>query len=452
MDYYLSGFAALFDGITTNAPSTGATIALILSFLLLICSAFVSGSEIAFFSLTPADMNELEEERTANDRRILALLADSERLLATILCSNNFVNVAIILLLNYFFLGGDNPVIAFGDNTVMEFLFMTVLLTFLLLLFGEVMPKITASQKRLAMARLCAPAYGVLVKLWWPVSWLLLKSGRVTDHIKSTQQLSVDDLEQALELTDKKEIADEQQMLKGIIRFGGEMAREVMTPRVDIVDLDVRTPFPEVIKCIVENNYSRIPVFAGTEDHITGILYIKDLLPHLNKPANFRWQTLVRPATFVPETKMIDDLLRDFQAAKVHIAIVVDEFGGTSGLVTMEDIIEEIVGEINDEYDDDERTFTRLNQNTFVFEAKTLLTDFRRIMQLPDDAFDDVAADADTLAGLVLELKGEFPTEHERIQHGRFTFEIMEMDERRIVKIKVIVKPLKTQDNTDEKG
>ena len=452
MDYYLSGFAALFDGITTNALSTGATIALILSFLLLICSAFVSGSEIAFFSLTPADMNELEEERTANDRRILGLLADSERLLATILCSNNFVNVAIILLLNYFFLGGDNPVIAFGDNTVMEFLFMTVLLTFLLLLFGEVMPKITASQKRLAMARLCAPAYGVLVKLWWPVSWLLLKSGRVTDHIKSTQQLSVDDLEQALELTDKKEIADEQQMLKGIIRFGGEMAREVMTPRVDIVDLDVRTPFPEVIKCIVENNYSRIPVFAGTEDHITGILYIKDLLPHLNKPANFRWQTLVRPATFVPETKMIDDLLRDFQAAKVHIAIVVDEFGGTSGLVTMEDIIEEIVGEINDEYDDDERTFTRLNQNTFVFEAKTLLTDFRRIMQLPDDAFDDVAADADTLAGLVLELKGEFPTEHERIQHGRFTFEIMEMDERRIVKIKVIVKPLKTQDNTDEKG
>ena len=452
MDYYLSGFAALFDGITTNAPSTGAIIALILSFLLLICSAFVSGSEIAFFSLTPADMNELEEERTANDRRILGLLADSERLLATILCSNNFVNVAIILLLNYFFLGGDNPVIAFGDNTVMEFLFMTVLLTFLLLLFGEVMPKITASQKRLAMARLCAPAYGVLVKLWWPVSWLLLKSGRVTDHIKSTQQLSVDDLEQALELTDKKEIADEQQMLKGIIRFGGEMAREVMTPRVDMVDLDVRTPFPEVIKCIVENNYSRIPVFAGTEDHITGILYIKDLLPHLNKPANFRWQTLVRPATFVPETKMIDDLLRDFQAAKVHIAIVVDEFGGTSGLVTMEDIIEEIVGEINDEYDDDERTFTRLNQNTFVFEAKTLLTDFRRIMQLPDDAFDDVAADADTLAGLVLELKGEFPTEHERIQHGRFTFEIMEMDERRIVKIKVIVKPLKTQDNTDEKG
>lgn len=444
MDYYLSGFTALFDGITLNAPTTGAIIALVLSLLLLICSAFVSGSEIAFFSLSPADMDELEERRSANDRRVLSLLADSERLLATILCSNNFVNVAIIILLNYFFIGGTPPVIAFGGNTVMEFAFMTVLLTFLLLLFGEVMPKIAAAQKPLAMARFCAPAYSVLVKLWWPVSWLLLKSGRVTEHIKSTQQLSVDDLEQALELTDKQDIADEQQMLKGIIRFGGEMAREVMTPRVDMVDLDVKTPFPEVIKCIVENNYSRIPVYSGSEDHITGILYIKDLLPHLNKPANFRWQTLVRPATFVPETKMIDDLLRDFQAAKVHIAIVVDEFGGTSGLVTMEDIIEEIVGEINDEYDEDERTFTRLNQNTFVFEAKTLLTDFRRIMQLPDDTFDDVAPDADTLAGLLLELKGEFPQLHERLNYDRFTFEVMEMDERRIVKIKVIEKSQKT--------
>lgn len=443
MDYYQSGFAALFDGITFNAPTTGAIVALILALFLLVCSAFVSGSEIAFFSLSPADMSALDESRSPADRRILALLADSERLLATILCSNNFVNVAIILLLNYFFLGGTPPVVSFGGNTVMEFLFMTVLLTFLLLLFGEVMPKIASAQKPLAMARLCAPAYTVLVRLWWPVSFLLLRAGRVTEHIKPSQQLSVDDLEQALELTDKQEIADERQMLKGIIRFGGEMAREVMTPRVDMVDLDVRTPFPEVIQCIVENNYSRIPVYAGSEDHITGILYIKDLLPHLGKPASFRWQTLVRPATFVPETKMIDDLLRDFQAAKVHIAIVVDEFGGTSGLVTMEDIIEEIVGEINDEYDDDERTFTRLNQNTFVFEAKTLLTDFRRIMQLPDDAFDDVAPDADTLAGLLLELKGEFPTEHERITHDRFTFEIMEMDERRIVKIKVIVKPQK---------
>ena len=439
MDSFLSGFTAFFSDIYFQTPSTGALIALGLALVLLMCSAFVSGSEIAFFSLSPADMAELEERRTSTDSRILRLLDDSERLLATILCSNNFVNVAIIMLLNYFFLGGPRPVVSFGTNTVLEFLFMTVLLTFLLLLFGEVMPKIASAQKPLAMARMCAPAYSLLIKLWWPVSWLLLKSGRVTHHIKSNQQLSVDDLEQALELTDKQEIADEQQMLKGIIRFGGEMAREVMTPRVDMVDLDVKTPFPEVIKCIVENNYSRIPVYSGTEDHITGILYIKDLLPHLNKPASFRWQTLVRPATFVPETKMIDDLLRDFQAQKVHIAIVVDEFGGTSGLVTMEDIIEEIVGEINDEYDEDERSYTRLNQNTYVFEAKTLLSDVRKILQLDDETFDNAAGDADTLAGLVLELKGEFPQLHERLTYENFTFEIMEMDERRIVKIKVIV-------------
>ena len=435
MDYFLSSIILIFDGITTQPPTTGAWIALCLSVVLLACSAFVSGSEIAFFSLSPADHAELEEERTPNDQRILRLLDDSERLLATILCSNNFVNVAIIMLLTYFFHG----TIDFGGNTWLEFLFMTVLLTFLLLLFGEVMPKIASAQKPLAMARLCAPAYGLLVKLWWPVSWLLIKSGRLTSHIHAAQQLSVDDLEQALELTDKKEIADEQQMLKGIIRFGGEMAREVMTPRVDIVDLDIKTPFPEVIKCVVENNYSRIPVYADTEDNIRGILYIKDLLPHLGKTANFRWQTLVRPATFVPETKMIDDLLRDFQAQKVHIAIVVDEFGGTSGLVTMEDIIEEIVGEINDEYDEEERAFTRLNQNTYVFEAKTLLSDFRKIMQLPEEALDEVAGDADTLAGLLLEIKGEFPQLHERITYDRYTFEVMEMDERRIVKIKVIV-------------
>jgi len=436
MDYHLSAVADFFSGITLMPPTLGAYIALALGLLLLLCSAFVSGSEIAFFSLSPADMNELEERRTSADRRVLQLLQDSERLLATILCSNNFVNVAIIMLLTFFF----NQTVDFGWNKVLEFLVMTVVLTFLLLLFGEIMPKIAAAQHPLRMARFCAPAYGVLVKLWWPVSSLLMKSTKLTSRLEMAhQQLSVDDLEQALEIKDKEEIADEQQMLKGIIRFGGEMAREVMTPRVDIVGLDIKTPFPEVIQCIVENNYSRIPIYADNEDNIKGILYIKDLLPHLGKPANFRWQTLVRPATFVPETKMIDDLLRDFQAQKVHIAIVVDEFGGTSGLVTMEDIIEEIVGEINDEYDEDERTFTRLNQNTYVFEAKTLLSDFRKIMQLPEDAFDNVAGEADTLAGLLLEIKGEFPQEHERIQHGRFTFEVMEMDERRIVKIKVIV-------------
>ena len=243
-----------------------------------------------------------------------------------------------------------------------------------------------------------------------------------------------------MELTDQKDIADESQMLQGIIRFGGEMAREVMTSRMDMVDLDIKMPYPEVLKCIIENNYSRIPVYQGTEDNIKGVLYIKDLLPHLNKPANFRWQSLIRPPYFVPETKMIDDLLRDFQANKVHIAIVVDEFGGTSGIVTMEDIIEEIVGEINDEYDDEEKPYQRLNQNTYIFEAKTLLTDFLKIMKLDDDYFEQVEGDADTLAGLLLEIKGDFPELHEKITYRKFTFDVLELDERRIVKIKVIVK------------
>ena len=441
MDYYLSGLTGLFDGITTQAPTMGAIVALVVAIVLLGCSAFVSGSEIAFFSLSPSDMNEIEDEKHPADIKIKRLLADSERLLATILCSNNFVNVAITLLLNYFFL----QTIDFGVNKLLEFVFTTIVITFMLLILGEIMPKIASGQNALRMARFCAPAYLVLERLWWPVATLLVGSTKLTNRILShaPQQLSVDDLEQALELTDKDEIREENQILQGIIRFGGEMAREVMTPRVDMVDLDIKTPFNEVLQCIVENNYSRIPIYAGSEDNIRGILYIKDLLPHLGKPATFRWQTLVRQATFVPETKMIDDLLRDFQAQKVHMAIVVDEFGGTSGLVTMEDIIEEIVGEIEDEYDEEEKTYQRLNQNTYVFEAKTLLSDFYKIVQVDDDTFDEVVGDADTLAGLLLELKGEFPTLHERLTYDRFVFEVLEMDERRIVKIKVIIKEAK---------
>jgi gliding motility-associated protein GldE len=251
--------------------------------------------------------------------------------------------------------------------------------------------------------------------------------------------LSVDDLEQALELTDKEELKEEQNMLEGIVRFGDETAKEVMTSRQDIVDLDIRSSYPDVIRCIVENNYSRIPVYQDSIDNVQGILYIKDLLPHLKKPATFRWQTLIRRPYFVPETKKIDDLLHEFQNNKVHIAIVVDEFGGTSGLITLEDILEEIVGEINDEYDEEEKTYSRINANTYLFEGKTLLTDFYRIVKVDDDVFEEVNGDADTLAGLLLELKGDFPKQHERIEYGAFKFEIVELDGHRISKIKVVI-------------
>lgn len=433
---YFQAIGDVFCSISYQQPTLGVIVAFCLALFLLLCSGFVSASEIAFFSLTPSDINEVEEGKHRSDKRIMALREDSERLLANILISNNLVNIAIITLLDFVFM----KVLDFGGSDVLQFILMTVVLTFLLLLFGEVIPKIYSAQHALAFCRFAAPALCNISKVLRPLSNLLIRSKVVTRRFvhSDTQSLTVDDLEKAMELTDQKDIAQESSMLEGIIRFGGEMAREIMTSRVDIVALNINTPFPEVLKCIVENNYSRIPVYQGTQDNIKGVLYIKDLLPHLGKPTSFRWQSLIRPPYFVPETKMIDDLLRDFQSNKVHMAIVVDEFGGTSGLVTMEDIIEEIVGEINDEYDDEEKPYQRLNQNTYMFEAKVLLADFMKILDLDDDYFEEVEGEADTLAGLLLEIKGEFPQLHERITYKDFSFEVMEMDERRIVKVKVI--------------
>lgn len=437
---FLEGIASFFtEQVTMTAPTTGAVIAIILAVILLGASAFVSGSEIAFFSLDPNDLNELEESDRPVDQKIMKLRSNQERLLATILISNNFVNVTIIMLCNFFFA----KVFVFHGayGTVLEFVVVSVVLTFLLLLFGEIMPKIFSSQNPLRFCRLACPGIHVLQKIFWPIENMLMSSKKLTDKVvpKSHHSISVDELEQALELTDKNEISDERNMLQGIIRFGDESVKEVMTPRIDVVDLDIKTPYDQVLKCIIDNVYSRIPIYQGSHDNVKGILYIKDLLPHLEKPAGFRWQTLIRPPYFVPETKKIDDLLNDFQTNKVHIAIVVDEFGGNSGIITLEDIIEEIFGEIEDEFDEEENDFVRLNQNTFVFEAKTMLSDFTRYLKLDDGFFEDVEGDADTLAGLLLEIKGEFPKLHECIDYRNFTFEVMEMDERRIRKIKVII-------------
>jgi gliding motility-associated protein GldE len=340
-------------------------------------------------------------------------------------------------LCNYFFA----EVIDFGTSVLLEFLVITVVLTFLLLLFGEIMPKIYSAQHTLKFCRFSAPILSVLRKVFSPLSGLLVKSSVIVNKCvsKKNYSISVDDLSQALELTDKDEISEESNILEGIIRFGDETAVEIMTSRLDVVDLEIHTPFSEVLKCVVDNAYSRIPVYEGSRDNVKGILYIKDLLPHLGKGDNFRWQTLVRAAYFVPETKKIDDLLRDFQTNKIHIAIVVDEFGGTSGIVTMEDIIEEIVGEINDEYDEEERSYVKLNDHTYVFEAKTLLSDFYKILKVDNDVFEDVEGEADTLAGLLLEIKGEFPVLHEKLDYENFHFEVLEMDARRILKVKVMI-------------
>ncbi len=438
----------MLNGVHFTAPSLGVWIAIILVIFLLMLSGYASASEIAFFSLSPTDLNKLEPDKNYTDKRIQILREDSERTLATVLITNNLVNVTIIMLCNYIFA----QVIDFGMALWLQFLCVTVLLTFLLLLFGEIMPKAYARQNSLKYCRMASGGIMFLRSLFWPIGSILMSSGVLAEKIvrRENHVLSVDDLEQALELTDNEEIKEEKSMLEGIIRFGDETAKEIMTPRQDIVDLNMQASFTDVLKCIVENNYSRIPVYQGNADNIRGVLYIKDLLPHIGKTSSFRWQSLIRPAYFVPETKKIDDLLREFQENKIHIAIVVDEFGGTSGLVTLEDVLEEIVGEINDEYDEEEKMFTRLNQNTYVFEGKTPLADFSRILDIDDEEFVDVEGDADSLAGLLLEIKGDFPKVGEKIVYRRFTFEILAIEERRISSVKVIIKGAAHQDSNQK--
>lgn len=422
--------------ITVNPISPSILVSILLAFFLILLSGFASASEIAFFSLSPADLEAMDPDKSPLDMLVQKLRDDSERTLATILITNNLVNVTIIMLCNYIL----TNLLTFSAEWL-QFLCVTILLTFLLLLFGEIIPKVYGSTNPLAFCRKAVKGVMFFRKLFWPIETILLKSGAFAEKVlqKENRQLSIDDLEQALELTDKSDIKDEQSMLQGIIRFGDETAKEVMTSRQDIIDLDIRCSYEDVLKCIVDNNYSRIPVYQDNKDNIRGVLYIKDLLPHLSKPANFRWQSLIRPSYFVPETKKIDDLLREFQENKVHIAIVVDEFGGTSGIVTLEDILEEIVGEINDEYDEEEHNYTKLDANSYIFEGKTLLNDFTKILNLPDDEFDDVEGDADSLAGLLLEIKGDFPVVHEILKYKRYTFEVLEIDERRISKVKVII-------------
>lgn len=428
---------ALAD-ISFNPISLGVVIAILITIILLGVSAFASASEIAYFSLSPSDLSELSEEHTEQDKAISMLRDDSERTLATILITNNFVNVTIIMLCNYIF----TSMVSFGEKAYwLQFLIVTVLLTFLLLLFGEIIPKVYSRENPLAFCRRSVNGILFFRRLFWMFETILLRSGFLASKvIKNDQQmLSVDELEHALELTDKNDIKEEQKMLQGIVRFGDETVREVMTSRQDIVALDINASFADVLKSVVENNYSRIPVYQNNDDNIKGVLYIKDLLSHLAKPVNFKWQTLMRSPHFVPETKRLDDMMKDFKENKVHIAIVVDEFGGTSGLITLEDILEEIVGEINDEYDEEDTSYSKLSYNTYIFDGKTLLSDVTKILEVNDDYFSEIEGDADSLAGLLLEIKGDFPTMHERIEYRNFIFEILKVDGRRISKVKITI-------------
>ena len=427
-----AGWAVGFD-----APTAGSVIAIVTALLLLVLSGFVSASETSFFSLSPDELKRISQDDSFRGRKADSLLSDSERLLATILTANNLVNVAIILLLDLAF----SQMMSFGAQWV-EFLVLTVILTFVLLLFGEIIPKLYSAHNSLSFSLRAAPLLAVLTVLLRPVSSMLMRSKVLSDHVqpKKNFNISVDQLEHALELTDSDDIQDEHQLLEGVIRFGDETVVDIMTSRIDMIMLDIRAGYSDVMKCIKENFYSRVPVYSGTSDNIKGILYIKDLLPYLEKGDGFRWQSLIRPAFFVPETRKIDDLLHDFQTGRVHMAIVVDEFGGTSGLVTLEDVIEEILGEINDEFDDDSVSYRKTGPDTYVFEGKTLLSDFFRIVDLDEDDYAQVVGEADTLAGFLLELKGDFPKKDEELVCKDLILKVMEKKERRLSGIRVTVR------------
>lgn len=420
-----------------NAPTAGSVIAMVTALLLLALSGFVSASETSFFSLSPEELKRLSQDNSFRGRKASVLLSDSERLLATILTANNLVNVAIILLLDLAFA----QMLVFSAEWA-EFLVLTVILTFILLLFGEIIPKLYSAHNSLPFSLKAAPLLSVLTVLLRPVSSLLMRSKALSDHVqsKNNYNISVDQLEHALELTDSEDIQDEQQLLEGVIRFGDETVVDIMTSRIDMIMLDVKASYGDVIKCIRENFYSRVPVYSGTSDNIKGILYIKDLLPYLEKGDGFRWQSLIRPAFFVPETRKIDDLLHDFQTGRIHMAIVVDEFGGTSGLVTLEDVIEEILGEINDEFDDDSVAYRKTGPDTYVFEGKTLLSDFFKVIGLDEDDYSEFVGEADTLAGFLLELKGDFPKKDEELVCKDLVFKVMEKKERRLSGIRVTVR------------
>ncbi|HOF99112.1 MAG TPA: gliding motility-associated protein GldE [Paludibacteraceae bacterium] len=424
--------------IAFHSFSVSAAIALLLSILLLMCSAIISGSEVAFFSLTPQMKNEVEESNRKNAKNLMHLIGNPQQLLATILVGNNFVNVAIIMLLTYF----TGSVFDFSTFPLLGFIFETVIITFVLLLFGEIIPKVYASQYPEKMALLFTPFILVMQKVFSRVSKLLISSTAfLTRQIEKYKkaEISIDELSHALELTTDEQ-DDDKEMLEGIIKFGNIRVAEIMTSRVDMIAVDTKTNFKDLLKIIIQTGYSRIPVYSENRDNIKGILYSKDLLPHLDKPANFRWQSLIRQAYYVPETKKIDDLLSEFQKNKVHLALVVDEYGGISGLVTLEDILEEIVGDISDEYDDEEKLYTKVDNHTYIFEAKILLNDFFKVTGINEEEFSKVTEEVETLAGLVLELKGEMPAKNEMIEYGRYVFEILSVDNRRIRKIKLHMK------------
>lgn len=417
----------------------GVVLSIMAILVLLAGSALMSGSEVAFFSLGPNQLHELRSSDRASDKTILHLLETPKRLLATILISNNFINVAIVIISTFLV----NGLIDFEKIQYwMAFLIQVVVITALLLLLGEIMPKVYATRRNLNLARMMASPLKILVGLFYPLSSLLVSSTNLIDKriSRNSYNVSMSEISDAIELTTGTDTPEgEKKILQGIARFGDTEVKEIMKSRMDVTAVDISTGYKELLKMIIEAGYSRIPAYEDSFDNIKGILYIKDLLPHLHEEDVFNWRLLLRDALFIPENKRINDLLQEFQEKKIHMAIVVDEYGGTSGIVTLEDILEEIVGEISDEHDEPigEFEYTKLDDWNYIFEGKTSLNDLIKILNLEDDIFDKVRGDADSLAGLILELIQKMPERNEKTSYKNFTFTVKAVDKRRIKRVLV---------------
>lgn len=410
--------------------------------LLLLLSGFVSGAETAFFAITPAQLNQLKDSKQAAQRSVYHLLSTPKRLLATLLIAINFVNIAIVVVSSMLI----TEVFDFSRNPAIGFFIQVVAVTFVIVLFCEVMPKVYATQNavRFSVASVF-PVYAI-DRLFRPLSFVLVASTALIDKRIGNKgyEVTVDDLTHAIDITsDITTPEEEKKILKGIARFGNIDVKQIMRPRMDVVAFDKSMTLSEIIPSIIENRYSRLPVYEDTFDSIIGILYIKDLLPYLDRQTDeaFDWRSLLRPAYFVPESKKINDLLQEFQEMKMHLAVVIDEYGGSSGIVTLEDILEEIVGEINDEFDDEELFYSRLDERTVVFEGKTLLNDVCRVMEVDRKIFDIGNEEVDTIAGLLLELKGGIPTLNEVLRYKDITFTVESADRRRIKRVKISLPP-----------
>ena len=405
--------------------------------LLFLGSALVSGSEVAYFSLKHDQLLDAEEAQLKTRKKITQLLGHPKQLLATILILNNFINISIVMLSTYVTAALLGDVLPGGAIIIV----LTVVITFLMVFLGEIVPKVYANQNNLTFAKRTATLLSVSFKIFHPLAWLLIRVSNVIERRieRKGYQVSVDDLNQALDLAAEDETTEEEKgILKGIVNFGTLSVKQVMKSRMDITAIDLETDFHELMNQINKTGYSRIPVYKETIDKIEGILYIKDLLPYVSEDEQFKWQELLRPGFFVPETKKIDTLFKDFQEKRIHIAIVVDEYGGTSGLITMEDVIEEIVGEINDEFDEDsDVAYSKLDNNTFIFEGKTSLMDFCKLAGVDHKSFDNVKGESESLGGLLLEINSMLPNAGEKIVFENFLFTTVAVNDKRIIKVRV---------------